>query len=429
MYIFINLLLTVIFLLHLYYFEKVEPLFFNSLWGKTIFIVYGALLLLALVTSLVVKNRQSKKRKGLFNNAYLNWGLTIGILLVVFLSIVINLNRNFLDWDTLALYDARAKFLGHGVNFSQMANFSKYDNLNKYYYSLYPPFTSVVHFFMHKNTPFINTGLFYSMNLFLLATVVYIFGRNYVGKSLALLGAFFSVAYKDIFLLSIMQYTNLPFTLFLIIGIFSIFKYLDGEEKRFLYWGSLFTAMSVWIRFLEPIWIAVSVSFLISSILKKEILRSILDFLVLFIPSLIAFSSWSFFSSVIAQAPSAVSFNFQSIVEPLVGIFTGSLVSIARYFVLWFAVPLMISSISLVYVKKDKPALLFLGTSIVLTILIYFSGLYFVSFQSPWWSALGNSLGRSSVFIIPIVVFLIVNRLSEFLVSTKNSKIKKSLKK
>jgi len=60
----------------------------------------------------------------------------------------------------------------------------------------------------------------------------------------------------------------------------------------------------------------------------------------------------------------------------------------------------------------------FLKAVLFLSILLYYSGLYFVSFQSHWWSKLGDSLSRSSIFMVPIAGYVMLS----FLVRGGNGK-------
>src|SRR3990170_4379210 len=95
-------------------------------------------------------SRHAKDFRGKFGNSTFTRVCLILCLLVVGMSFYININKKALTWDSVALYDARAKFLLSGINFSQMVELSKYDPQNSYYYVLYPPYTSVIHFFWYK---------------------------------------------------------------------------------------------------------------------------------------------------------------------------------------------------------------------------------------------------------------------------------------
>src|SRR3989337_4280565 len=120
--------------------------------------------------------------------------LAFFLLLVTFVvvgtSLYLNLNKDTIHWDAIALYDARAKFLEGGMKFSDMPTLSKYDNLNKYYYLLYPPYTSIAHFFWGRVSEVarLPVGIYYSLNLLFLAVGIFLLtGRSLGDKTAAFL--------------------------------------------------------------------------------------------------------------------------------------------------------------------------------------------------------------------------------------------------
>ena len=251
--------------------------------------------------------------------------LIILTLIVVGASIFINLNKGYIHWDAIALYDARAKFLEQGMKFSDMPALSKFDNLNKYYYLLYPPYTSVIHYYWDSafNVSKLPVGLFYSLNLFLLVFGVFLLTRKTVGEKTAAFLSLLTASNNIIFLISVNEYTNLPYTLYLVLGIFLLFNYLQKERLWELLFGIFFISTSIWIRFLEPIWFVIFLSFVLVFLFEKALKSKIFPVILMLVFCLIEYFSWSYFVAVIGKNPSVLNFSLIALIEPLLGFLTG----------------------------------------------------------------------------------------------------------
>ena len=345
--------------------------------------------------------------------------LTFFLLLLTFVaigtSIYLNLNKDSIHWDAIALYDARAKFLEGGMKFSDMPTLSRFDNLNKYYYLLYPPYTSIAHYFWERvfDVRELPVGIYYSLNLFLLAVGLFLLTRKTLGGKIAAFLSLIVASNNVIFLVSIKEYTNLPYTLYLVFGVFLLFNYIRSTKLWELLYGIFFISTSMWIRFLEPIWLVVFLSFVLAWILNRSFKSLILPALLLFAYCLIEFLSWSYFVKVVAENPSVLNFSALALAEPLVGIFTGAWANVLAVFVKSWGIPLFIHLITLTAVVfqwrkvTQNKEMLFLSLIIFLSIAMYLFQLYFVSFQADWWEGVGRSLARSSSYLVPITGYII----------------------
>jgi len=396
------------------YFFLSEPLYFSNIWGKSEILVLFSLFIFAFVIFLknnkkigILKKRDKVGKLGLI--------ATLLIFLVVGFSLYLNINKKGLAWDAIALYDARAKFLLSGTKFSEMVSLTKYDLHNSYYYLLYPPFTSIAHFFWYKLGIQLPVGIQYSSYLFLLASGIYLGTKNFIGKNWALLLSFLTISSNAVFSSSLVEYTNLPFTLFLIVGIFLLMHYINTKELWMLIYGSVLISTSQWIRYLEPIWIGIFLALLITEIriVKFKFFIKLTSFLGLL--GFFEYFMWKYFVTEIANNPQIIKLNIIYLIEPIFGIFTGTLLRILIIYIkfwgliLFFHLSALTTGIRLKREKfiKGNNHILFLKLVILFTILIYFLGFYFVSFQSDWWDKLGNSLVRSSTFLIPISGYII----------------------
>ena len=153
----VSVIIIIVMLSKKLFFFSIEPQYSASILGK---LELGSLIALFILgmfafikgARLYLQGRTGKRTSKKFD--LLNLLLLVSVVFTIGMSLLINLNKTSLHWDAIALYDARAKFLEGGMKFSDMPTLSKYDNLNKYYYLLYPPYTSIGHFFWR------NIGIF-----------------------------------------------------------------------------------------------------------------------------------------------------------------------------------------------------------------------------------------------------------------------------
>lgn len=401
--------ITAVFLILFIYFEKytfvkIENNSINTFYEVALLVFLLPLFLYGILSGFHALKREAKTE----NIKFSIFGRVLAILVLVVLafSFYLNITRNVPSWDSAALYDARAVFLSHGIKFSEMLNISKYDPQNSYYYLLYPPFTSLVHF-QWESLLSIPVGAFYSICLGLMALVIFIFSRRLVSDDRAILISLLTISNPAVFSSSIQEYTNLPFSLYLTTGIFLLGDYIKSKDLWKLIFGALLVISSQWIRFLEPLWVGVGFALLVGLLINTPGLRkkAAAIFGAFLLVGLTERFTWSNFVNNIAHSQAIVSFNPLSYLEPIIGIFSGSLVIILVFFVKsWGAiVTAHLAAISTVFISgtKDKELYFYVFVTIF-SVAVYFSGLYFVSFQTVWWDKLGDSLVRSSTFLIPV---------------------------
>lgn len=378
-----------------------------------------AVLTLILIVGTVLYFKNFKKRKfekPKFGKNIISISLLIFSTLFLLTSFFINLNKKGVLWDAVALYDARAKYLMQGVNFSQMVDFSKYDPQNSYYYALYPPYTSVLHFFWYSLKIPAPVGIIYAIFLVFFAIAVFSFTKKRLGLFGSSLLTFLTITNGVIFSSSLAEYTNLPFTLQMFLGAFLLYEYLEDELKWKLFYGIGLIVTTMWIRFLEPIWAGAAIVLFIAIFLKKKFSRELAYPVFMGTYGILEYTSWQSFVSGFGQLSKIVSFSPAAILEPVVGIFTGSAITILIFFVKSWGFILLVHVFAILLALINRKKISFLQMFLLISILIYFSGLYFVSFQSVWWNTLGDSLVRSSTFMIPISGYIIL----EYLHGKKN---------
>lgn len=333
----------------------------------------------------------------------------------IFFSSYLNFMKVSIHWDAVALYDARAKFLTNGMKFSDMPSLAKYDNLNKYYYLLYPPYTSIAHFVWESwsVTKQVPVSVYYSVVLLFLVLISFFVSKERFGLLIGVVVAFLVSSNNSIFNIVIKEYTNLPFDLYVVGGVLLLYSYLSkGGTWKYLF-GVLMVAASLWVRLLEPIWFAVVFAFAISIFSKEKLLKSCFLTILFLLISLIEYYSWSYFTGTIAHNPSFLNFTKLNMIDTFVAIFTGAPLIVITTVAKSWGIPFFVHLASIIglvlqpkYVIKNK-SLLFLGLTVFISVAVYFSEFYVLSFQADWWSIVAMSLDRSSTFMIPISIFIL----------------------
>jgi hypothetical protein len=338
--------------------------------------------------------------------------LIVAITLLISISFLQTTIKKSLDWDAVALYDARATFMLNGVKFSEMKNLTTFDYKNKYYYSLYPPFTSLLHFSWYNSHIPLPVSVIYSFMLLILAIGLFAVLKPRIGITWSLLVTITTIGQQSLFSTSLIAYSNLPYTLYLAFGILLLHKYLIEKEPWWLYLGAILVASSQWIRFLELSWLAVILSFILANVKIKNINKTIKAPLTLISTCVLSYTSWKYFSEVISEKDVIFQFSILYLLDPVVGIFTGSFLVIFIAFIkMWGSVILVyLSSIIGFFTNLDDEnvrADFFLIAIIVISFVMYLAGLYFISFQFDWWVEMGGSMLRSSTFLLPLSIYLI----------------------
>lgn len=409
-----------VFLIFLGIFEKIYFFKLEGL-GSMSWMGIGTLLISVLVTIIGILSYRKEKLKKTDNHSSLpksGYILFFIVLGVIVFSGILNCVKRTFDWDSVAMYDARARFLLGGTKFSDMVLLSSYDPKNIYYYLLYPPYTSLIHFFWYKlNIPF-SVNIYYTFTLLLLSLSIYFLTYRKIGKIASLALVFLTIANNVVLFSSLTAYSNLPYSLQMFLGVFLLFNYLEDKTRWKLLFGTVLIAGSLWIRYLEPLWFGIIIAFGIVLSLKEGKKKSILTTGLILSYVILEYLSWKYFVDKALGTNQVVNFGISRIIEPVMGIFTGSLIAILVFFVKsWGAMVLVHFSAVYVSFKRWRQNL-FLTLVIIFNTIIYFCGLYFVSFQSEWWDKLGDSLIRSSTFMIPISGFLLL----DFFVNIKRYK-------
>ena len=172
------------------------------------------------------------------------------LLILLFILVGYTIIENYVwpvtAWDSLALYDFRARVMAvHG---------NMVEGIQLGYFFQYPPFTSFLHLFGYV---FGNERikLAYSFIFASLLTSFFVLLRRKQPLWIALLGTLFLAVDSYIFGHSTVAYTNLSYVTFLTLGlIYLLFWFHEGAKKDLLL-GAFLLGLSTWVRSSEPFWL------------------------------------------------------------------------------------------------------------------------------------------------------------------------------
>ena len=258
---------------------------------ESLFILLSLNLIAFLINTFFTKKRKVKNTfdynlnfKEGFENLNSLEKIIIGLILFLFLSsLVHNLYWPVSDWDSLAVYDFRAKsFLLTGY---------MTDAINGGYFTAYPLYTSLFHTFLYllgfKNPVFFYSFLYVSL-IVSLFFVMYGITHN---RTFSLLFVLLLSSDPSIYGHSLMSYTNLPYTVMLAVGfayiLFSFFnKRLDFGAFVL---GVILVALSSWVRSPEPFWLLAFPFIILFSVYSKKVFHLIFLSLIVYFPRFIWF--------------------------------------------------------------------------------------------------------------------------------------------
>lgn len=144
------------------------------------------------------------------------------------------------DWDAVTLYDFRAKILLD-------QGFLHYQPINMLFAG-YPMYTSLLHFWTYV------TGLWTAMPIYPLFTISLMSGgyfalRRFSSGTVSLLISIACLAAPRIFVNSFIAYSNLPYSVFLILGAIYIYLWAREGNYRNLLIGIILSASTFWVRY------------------------------------------------------------------------------------------------------------------------------------------------------------------------------------
>lgn len=176
--------------------------------------------------------------------------------------------------DALYLYDFRARLLLAG----DISRF--FGGMSFYYNSIYPPFTSLMHFFLYQVSA-ANPKIFYALIFIALYLVIVGYVKRITkSNALGLLAGTLIILTPSIWWNSILGLANMAFTAYLSLAVLYLFDTSDkNSDLGRVLLGAMLLGFSVWTR-IEPFWMVPALLVLIKYLLKWKIRNLLLFFAV-----------------------------------------------------------------------------------------------------------------------------------------------------
>lgn len=385
--------------------------FYSSWIGMKITVWHVLILVTSLITLCILICLKFKHKVGLkfpdIKKIYagLVWSeklILIFIALILSLSLILTIYYPVNAWDALALYDFRAKIIASLGYFVQIqGNFT--------YFSQYPLLTSLTHtiiYLLGGNNP----QFTYSLYLISFAFIFYSVIRNDAGRFIALLATLFIVTNPEIFQQSIIAYTNLPYTVFYVVGMIYIYKAVTQNKNSYILLSSLLVGLSTWVRADEPFWLTGAIVIIVYSIYKKS-LKPILIYFPIF---LFIQQPWGVYSSQLFGQAYSTGGQFALAGKSVIsGINISRVIDVSIYIYKnvissWglISIAFMIAFIVDIKNKLNHNSLIMFFV-IIIDLLGLFAGTYIFSLGVADWKDIPDSALRLAMFFPPMMIYYI----------------------
>jgi len=342
---------------------------------------------------------------------FINWKKNpLGTLFIItiFLTLTLltigNLFWPIIDWDAIALYDFRALVISATGSFE--------DGIRRGYFLQYPPYTSLLHTISYL-VGFTRAKLWYSF--LYLAMILSFYGvvRRDRSKNQALFGSVVLMLSPVLLNGAQMAYTNLPYTIFISLGYLYILSWIKARQKSYLLVGGLLTAFSTWVRLAEPFWFFSVLLIILGVIIhRKHIVSAIFSLLAIYLlkypwVAFVAQKQSLKIPEAIVLLPATLG-GFDPLlllvrIPEVTAFFIKNTLSIFYIYL----PPLLI----ILFIYFTKRRWLKLAESMVFFIPLgmIFVGTLLFSVTFPEWKSIPDSAARMSMFLIPIIIYLISN--------------------
>jgi len=324
--------------------------------------------------------------------------ILVGLLIY---SFIYSLYWPVADWDALALYDFRAKLFAYTGGMEE--------GINRGYFFGYPLLISLADAWIYllggDNPKFV-----YSLFFFAFALMFYGAIRRIGSRKMALLAVLLLVTTPSIFAHSMIVYTNLPYTIYLVMGAIYLYFWLVRKEVRYLALSGLLTGLSTWTRSTEPFWLT-NLIIVFALFLYKRKPSTILLYLLFFLPIQ---QAWKIYESQMAgkvfSTASQISVSLSTVltgidfdrVQQVLGYLYQNVIS-SWYLIFILFLVIIFLQIKNLFHQKNFIFLIIISLNFLLLLV----GTYIFSFHYSVWERIPGSAERMSMFFLPMFLFYI----------------------
>lgn len=256
---------------------------FNYFLGVKLDLANSWLIFASLTAILLIPNI---KNFSLPEKIHLSKFTKISLILIIWLTASALITSFFFpvaDWDAVTVFDFRTKPL---LELGQIKNSLILPTI-----SSYPLYTTLLHFWVYLN------GLWTAMPIYPLFTASFVIGiyfaaRRVMSSKVSLLLAIAGMLAPKIYVNSFVAYTNLPYSILLILGAVYIYLWTKQRSYRDLILGILLSAATFWVRDFPFALVNFSLLFLAFPFFKKYS-KYLVIFLILVLVSFLFIPNFS----------------------------------------------------------------------------------------------------------------------------------------
>lgn len=325
-----------------------------------------------------------------------------GIILVIFLSV---LTSSFYwpisSWDSIALYDYRSKIFYQTGGMNALVNLS--------YDLVYPLLTSLAQYWMYIFGSTSAMPIHASFYVFYVISSFAIFKR-FSSTVFSLIFALFIALSPELFLHGHLAYTNLPFSIFIVLGSVYVYLFTKSHNYSDLIISAISIGLSTWSRTTEPFWMIPLWTVLLFSLINKKIIPSIIYMIIFFCIQL----PWRNFHpgnlSQVAYNPvfdisnNATYLAYHINLKVISSIISFLWINVFKYYLIFFIIPILLVLKKII--NKDLHDLYY-----PLMLLGYFgiliAGTYVFALTQSYWDQIPGSAMRMMLFWPQLSIFFL----------------------
>lgn len=310
--------------------------------------------------------------------------------------------------DALSLYDFRAQRLLSGDLNTFFGGTTFYHN------GAYPPFTSLMHFFLYQ-VGAVNPKIIYAIIFIALYLVIVGYVKRATGSNnLGLLAGTLVILTPSVWWNSFGELTNVIYMTYISLAVLYLFDYVDNKKTdlgRTLL-GAALLGFAVWVRS-EPFWVVPAIMVFLKGLVKRQV-TVLVVFFIIFFPMSFLWKTSLYISPNTTTTAGSISNNAQNIAYSInVGIYNVKNITTAKaleiftfffpsFYQSWgYILPLflLIFLLEITLLRKSFPWIQI--TTILLSVAIIFGIIYF-SVEYKQWMELSSSVYRMATITIPL---------------------------
>ena len=324
---------------------------------------------------------------------------------LILLSFIIGVYWPVSGWDSLVLFDFRA------ITF--VATGGMEDGIARGYFFGYPLLTSLAHtwlYFFNGNPHLAYWGLYVSFVFILYATL------SQLTVAVIVIWATFLVAiFLPLYTGSYFDYTNMPYIVYILSGIFYLLRWHKERKGEFLIVAMILTGLSTWTRETEPFWVINLLFALIVTLLsfRKDLIRVFILLILSFIIFFAIQQPWKLYETKLIGGPRNITdqanfgvqaisnLDFSLLWDIVSTTWTGTVPTWQPF----FYISLLAIALNL---KKLTKYWLIVGIMGGNVLLLFFGTYVFSLIWAEGWKGIIESQQRLSTFLIPLFIITIV---------------------